>query len=153
MSGASNNVVANVPGDLNAQQQQIIVNAIQQTFTNGGHFVLQPDGSPGSQAMADSILQQAGQSGNGVTVSPAPTSWTDTASSAFQQGYNTVMHPGQAAATTKAAASSFIQAHAANWGLVILGVVLGVGALLISQKETIVQIGKTTAKAAALVGE
>ena len=153
MSAPSNNVVANVPGDLSAPQQQIIVNAIQQSLASGGTFQLQPDGSPGSVQMARQIAQSLGQSGNGVTVLPAPTSWTGAASNAFQQGFNTVMHPGQAADTTKAAASSFIQAHAANWGLVILGVVLGVGALLISQKETIVQIGKTTAKAATLLGE
>lgn len=44
----------------------------------------------------------------------------------------------------------WLQANLANYGLVILGVVLGVGALLVSQKSTIVNVGKTAAKVAAL---
>lgn len=150
MTSLNNNVVANVPGNLDAGQQQIIVNAIQNAIASGGTFQLQPDGSAGSVQMAQSIMQQAGQSGNGVQVLPPQSS------SSFLQnavtGAQMLMNPGEAVNAATASGSSFLQAHAANWGLIFLGVVLGVGALLISQKETIIQIGKTTAKAAAVVG-
>ncbi len=40
----------------------------------------------------------------------------------------------------------------ANFTLIAIGVILAIGALLISQKETIVKIGDTAAKGAAMVG-
>lgn len=40
----------------------------------------------------------------------------------------------------------------ANFSLIAIGVVLGIGALLISQKQTIVKIGDTAAKGAAMLG-
>ncbi|MGC8541040.1 MAG: hypothetical protein ACP5QA_10475 [Phycisphaerae bacterium] len=40
----------------------------------------------------------------------------------------------------------------ANYALIGVGIVLGIGALLISQKETVIKIADTAAKGAALVG-
>lgn len=39
-----------------------------------------------------------------------------------------------------------------NFGLILFGAALGLGALLISQKETIIKVGDTAAKGAALLG-
>lgn len=38
----------------------------------------------------------------------------------------------------------------ANGGLIVVGVILGIAALVVSQRETIIQVGKTAAKAAAI---
>lgn len=46
----------------------------------------------------------------------------------------------------------WFQSNFANYSLIVLGIVLGVGALLISQKETIIQVGKSAGKAAELIG-
>lgn len=152
MTDSNNNVIANVPGDLDTGQQQIVVNAIRNAIASGGTFQLQPDGSPGSAAMAQSIMQQAGVSGGGVQVLPASNSngflnGVKTAVDALASG-NLGVRAGVTAAKA-AATPNYLETHAANWGLIALGVVLGVGALLISQKETIVQIGTTVAKVAA----
>ena len=39
-----------------------------------------------------------------------------------------------------------------NYGLVIFGAILALGALLISQKETVIKVGSTAAKAGAILG-
>jgi hypothetical protein len=57
---------------------------------------------------------------------------------------------GQAGAAATSPVTTWIQAHAGNWGLILLGVVLGVGALLISQKDTIINISKKVGEAGAL---
>lgn len=44
---------------------------------------------------------------------------------------------------------AWIQAHAGNYGIIILGAVLAVGALLISQRKTIINVAKTAAEVAA----
>lgn len=46
--------------------------------------------------------------------------------------------------------AGWLQDHAANWGLIVLGVLLAIGALLISQRETIISVGKEAAKVAAV---
>ena len=48
--------------------------------------------------------------------------------------------------------SLFSSATWGNYGLVIFGAILALGALLISQKETIVKVGSTAAKAGAILG-
>jgi hypothetical protein len=45
-----------------------------------------------------------------------------------------------------APATSFL----ANGGLIVVGVILGIAALVVSQRQTIVQVGKTAARAAAV---
>jgi hypothetical protein len=57
---------------------------------------------------------------------------------------------GQAGAAATSPVTNWIQGHAGNWGLIILGVVLGVGALLISQKDTIITVGKKVGELGAL---
>jgi hypothetical protein len=42
--------------------------------------------------------------------------------------------------------TTWISAHMGNWGLIGIGVVLGLGALLISQKQTLITVGKQAAK-------
>jgi len=53
--------------------------------------------------------------------------------------------PGTAGSTVQ----GWFAAHLGNYGLVALGVLLGLGALLISNKDTIVNVGTKVAKAVA----
>jgi hypothetical protein len=55
---------------------------------------------------------------------------------------------GSGAAVSNGVAN-WVQSHAANYGLVVLGALLALGALLISQRQTIVQVGKIAAEVAA----
>lgn len=53
---------------------------------------------------------------------------------------------------TGSTGTSWLAAHAGNYGLVAFGAILALGALLISQKGTIVKVTSTAAKASALLG-
>jgi hypothetical protein len=55
-----------------------------------------------------------------------------------------------AAKNTVVAGQTWLEAHLANYGLVALGAVLGLGALLIANRETVIKIGKTAAETAAV---
>ena len=65
--------------------------------------------------------------------------------------------PGSPASRERAALDNaqpawetWLQNHMANYGLIALGIILAIGALLISQKSTIVNIGKQAAQIAAV---
>lgn len=53
----------------------------------------------------------------------------------------------QAQVGSGSAVTGWIQSHLGNWGLITIGVILGLGALLISQKQTLITVGKQAAKA------
>lgn len=49
----------------------------------------------------------------------------------------------------KSAMGDWISAHAGNYGLIIFGALLALGALLISQRETVLKVAKTAAEVSA----
>ena len=92
-------------------------------------------------------------SGPAAQASAAGSGGTGAASAAGGANPQTLQQYGQAGQAGAAATSpvtNWIQGHAGNWGLIILGVVLGVGALLISQKDTIITVGKKVGELGAL---
>lgn len=100
--------------------------------------------SGGASGVASGVAaQQAAAGSTPGSVSEAAGGGAPTTTS----GYVSSAQSANAATST---ALGWVQANLANYGLVILGVVLGVGALLVSQKSTIVNVGKTAAKVAAL---
>lgn len=51
--------------------------------------------------------------------------------------------------TTATGTLGWLFPNLGNYTLIAIGIILGIGALLISQKETVVQVASTAAKAAA----
>ena len=93
-------------------------------------------GGGGSSFFGAGPASQAAAAGSGGIGAAAA------AGGANPQTLQQYQQAGQAGAAAAAPVQTWIQAHAGNWGLVILGVVLGVGALLISQKDTIINVSK-----------
>lgn len=92
-------------------------------------------------------LGQVGESAPTSVSTPAtgtqiPSAWVNALQTA-----NRIANPlsGVASAISGGFSSNWL----GNAGLVVIGVVLAVGALLISQKETVIQVAATAAKAGA----
>ncbi len=69
-----------------------------------------------------------------------------------QVGVEKSANAAKQAANTKAFFSWLDPSTWGNAGLIAVGVILAIGALLISQKQTIIKVGDTAAKTAALIG-
>lgn len=100
-------------------------------------------------------IMQAAQAINGTSLSASPVapstpSPADQVAGGFMGGSGAAVgapaNVNDNAAMSKTIANApnsivaWIQDHYANWGLIVLGVILAIGALLISQKDTIVNI-------------
>lgn len=122
-----------------------------------------PPTSSTGKSWWDSVLDGMSASGGASSVAVGPASQlaaagsSDDSLTASMGGGNPTSMAGyqasaQGATQATAPVTSWISSHAGNYGLVVIGVLLGLGALLISQKQTIVSIGKTVGKAAAIAG-
>lgn len=108
------------------------------------NFLTALSASGGAGGVASGAASQAAAAGSSPgSVAESAGGGNPTSLAAYGQSAN-------AANAVNTSALSWLQSNLANYGLVILGVVLGVGALLVSQKSTIVNVGKTAAKVAAL---
>lgn len=101
-------------------------------------------GGGGSSFFGAGPASQAAAAGSGGTGAAAA------AGGANPQTLQQYRDAGAAAQAASTPVTNWIQAHAANWGLIFLGVVLGVGALLISQKDTVINVSKKVGEIGAL---
>jgi hypothetical protein len=87
------------------------------------------------------VSAEVGNVGEASPTSAAPVSAPSLFSQGFSQGI-AGMNPFSGLSTAVSTVGSSVLS---NWALVAVGVVLAVGALLISQKETVVQIASKVA--------
>lgn len=118
--------------------------------------------SAASQLAFESALQNNGlaiePAGNTPAASSAGDSLTPSQQYAqdFEQGFSLVSGAatdtlGNPLSSKSGGFSWFDPATWGNAGLVIVGIILALGALLISQKQTVVKVGDTVAKTAAVL--
>lgn len=88
---------------------------------------------------------EMGSVGESAPTSSAPV----TAPSLFSQGFSQAMQNMNPFSGITTALNTVGTSVFSNWALVAVGVVLAVGALLISQKDTVVKISETAARVAA----
>ena len=131
--------------DAIAQNQQFV---IQQLNTSGAasanaaqlYSTLQANPTIGNFSDVNSTMYQ-----NGF---PAASMW-DQAKQGFSSTMNAGLSPLTAAGNAVGSFNGWILKNMGNASFIVIGVLLGLGALLISQRETINKIVVTTAKAAA----
>lgn len=141
------------------EQQTAISNAILASITHGETWsVTSPAGDTQGASIAQKIMDSVQSQLKTTTVNPDASANNTPLFSNMGGGIpGASFTPEQEQYIAKTGSSnivgstlSWFQSNYANWGLIALGVILAIGALLISQKETIVNIGETAAKAAAV---
>lgn len=154
------------------QQQQAIVTAVMAAITNGETWsITSPAGDTKGASIAQQIMSavqsQLNTSGSSSAGANAVGAVGDGTGSNLDFGTSDphgettaateTFAPNSPASRERAALDNaqpawetWLQDHMANYGLIALGIVLAVGALLISQKSTIVNVGKQAAEIAAV---
>lgn len=137
---------------LSDTQVGVMADSIAGQMSNGTGFHVTGDQAPAVITAAQSIMAERGIlfTANG-TQGGQPTGSQSTTSKIAEAIGNAVFPGvGTVAVASTPSPGTWLESHAANWGLIVLGVLLGIGALLISQKDTIINVGT---KAAGVVGK
>lgn len=152
------NMQNNIPFSMTTAPNDPGAQAIATSIYNQAQVIaMTPQRAPtiGTQVAASTTGSNPGQASNIVGTIGADGSWTSNPNNPLQQA-----QVGSGAAVSSAVdnavnsvtspITTYLQAHVANYGLVIMGGLLVLGALLISQRKNIETIVTTGAKVAAL---
>lgn len=162
------NMQNNIPWNLTTQSGDVGANVIQQNIVNQAQTIAMTPQSPtvGSQVSVsttgnnpsawDKFLDIASQGGGASSVAAGPAeqvaaAGASTPEQAAAGGYYNASDANLGINSTTTI-SQWLSSHMANYGLVIMGGLLVLGALLISQREKIQTVVKTAGKAAEITG-